>query len=308
MAYACIDVGSNTTRLLVAAVADGRLKELMSQRAFTRIGKSLAKGRVIPAEKIEETAEVIATQARLARELDAAEPVVLATAAIREASNRDEMAAEIERRTGLAVEVLTDAEEARLAFLGATKTLGAPVEGRVAVVDVGGGSTEIAAGTVPDGVDWFASLRVGSGFLADSYLRSDPPTAAELHAVRRHVEGAFEGLRVPPTDSAVAAGGSASSLRRLVGAELSHESLGRATLLLGATPGEELARRFELDPERVRLLPAGVLLLDEVCAHVGGPLTIGRGGVREGAILELAAGRGIGSAASGSPAAAADGP
>ncbi len=83
---------------------------------------------------------------------------------------------------------------------------------------------------------WSASFRIGSGFLADSYLRSDPPSVEELEKVRRHVAGAFEGLEPPPADSAVAVGGTATSLRRLVGAELAHETLERGIRVLSTTP------------------------------------------------------------------------
>jgi exopolyphosphatase/guanosine-5'-triphosphate,3'-diphosphate pyrophosphatase len=155
------------------------------------------------------------------------------------------------------------------------------------VVDVGGGSTELAVGA-PDGtVDWSASFRIGSGFLADSYLRSDPPSIAELEAVRRHATGVFEGLAPPPAQSAVAVGGTATSLRRLVGAELAHETLERGIRVLSLTPIHEVARRFELDPERVRLLPAGILVLEAVSDLLALPLRIARGGLREGVILEL---------------------
>jgi exopolyphosphatase/guanosine-5'-triphosphate,3'-diphosphate pyrophosphatase len=158
------------------------------------------------------------------------------------------------------------------------------------VVDVGGGSTEIAIGSIEGGVVWSQSFRVGSGFLADSYLVSDPPSAHELQAARAHATGVFEGLRTPPVARAVASGGSATSLRRMAGAELSHDALERAIRLLASAPAAELAERFELDPERVRLLPAGVLILEAVGDALGLSLKIGNGGIREGVVLELAAG------------------
>jgi exopolyphosphatase/guanosine-5'-triphosphate,3'-diphosphate pyrophosphatase len=286
VAYACIDIGSNTTRLLVAEPSDGRLRELMTQRAFTTLGKATTKGR-IPEEKIEETAEVVATQARLARELGAEDIAVVATAAVRAAKNREEFGAAVEAESGLPVRVLSGHEEARLAFLGATRTFSGPLDGSIAVVDVGGGSTELVFGTLAEGATWEESFRIGSGFLADSYLRSDPPSVAELESVRAHVGGVFEGLRVPSAVHAVATGGSANALRRLVGAELVYETLERAIRILGSTPIAQVAKRFELDPERVRVLPAGVLLFEELSRLLGLPLSVGRGGVREGVILDL---------------------
>jgi exopolyphosphatase / guanosine-5'-triphosphate,3'-diphosphate pyrophosphatase len=284
---ACIDIGSNTTRLLVADAGNGRLRELVTQRAFTRIGRSLLKGGAIPPEKIAETAEVVATQSRVAREVGATEVVAVATAAIRSASNREELAAAVEAAGGMPLWILSGEEEARFAFVGATRTLATRPEGTIAVVDVGGGSTELAVGE-PDGrMAWSASFRIGSGFLADSYLVSDPPAVEELENVRRHAAGVFEGLEPPPARSAVAVGGTATSLRRLLGAEVSRETLERGIRVLSVTPISEVAERFELDPERVRLLPAGILVLEAVSDCLGLPLRIARGGLREGVILEL---------------------
>ena len=286
MAYACIDIGSNTTRLLVAEPDGDRLRELMTQRAFTSIGKALSKGK-IGAGKIAETAEVVAKQARLARELGARETVVVATAAVREAKNRHEFELAVEEESGLPVRTLSEDEEGRLAFLGATRTFSGPLDGPIAVVDVGGGSTEIVVGTLAEGAIWEESFRIGSGFLADSYLRSDPPAAAELTAVRLHVGGAFEGLRIPPAHHAVATGGSANALRRLVGGELVVETLERAMRILASRPVSEVATRFELEPERVQVLPAGVLIFEELATRLDLPLLISKGGVREGAIIDM---------------------
>jgi exopolyphosphatase/guanosine-5'-triphosphate,3'-diphosphate pyrophosphatase len=284
MLCACIDIGSNTTRVLVAGVEDGHLREVFQQRAFTRIGKGL-KGGDIPAEKIEEVARVVAEQRALVEQLDCAALRVVATAAIRGAANASEFTAAVPD-----VEVLDGAEEARLAFAGATRTLGEPLHGSVGVVDVGGGSTELATGTLAGGATWSESFRIGSGLLTDHYRRADPPSAAELHAMREYAHGVFEGLDLPPVDAAVAVGGSAASLRRLVGATLDGDSLQRAMQVLAAEPADAVAQRFSIDRERVLLMPAGLTVLDAAGAAFGRPLKIGRGGLREGVIFELAGG------------------
>lgn len=289
MSCACVDIGSNTTRLLLAECTDGSLRELMTQRVFTRIGKSIRRDGAIPADKLEETTGVVERQVRHARELGAERIAIVATAAVRQARNGTDLTDAIHTATGLPTRVLSEEEEARLAFLGASRTLGMPVDGNLAVVDVGGGSTEIAIGSIDEGVIWSQSFRIGSGFLADSYLLSDPPAANELQAARAHATGMFEGLRTPPVARAVASGGSATSLRRMAGGELSHDALERAIRLLASAPAVELAERFELDPERVRLLPAGVLILEAVGDALGQSLKIGNGGIREGVVLELAA-------------------
>ena len=289
MAYACIDIGSNTTRLLVAEAADGQLRELLQQRAFTLIGKGRRREDRIDDSKIAEVAQVVATQVRLAEELGALELRAVATAAIRQSANGDELAAAIREEAGVDVHILDGEEEARLAFVGATRTLGHHPDGEVGVVDVGGGSSELALGTLAGGVRWSASFRVGSGYLADAYLRSDPPSIGELNAVRQHVAGVFEGLELDSPSLGVAVGGSATSLRRLVGGVLEHETLERGIRVLASNPIDKLARSFELEPERVRLLPAGILILEAASDQLRVPLQIGRGGLREGVVLEMIA-------------------
>ena len=156
------------------------------------------------------------------------------------------------------------------------------------MVDVGGGSTEIAVGTVHGGVVWSTSIRVGSGFLADAYLKGDPPGPAELNAMREHAAGCLDGIEVPAAQSAVAVGGSAASLRRLVGDTLARASLERALATLCGAPAAEIAAELGLDPVRVRLLPAGIVLLGVAAQRLGQPLQIGRGGLREGLLLDMA--------------------
>jgi exopolyphosphatase/guanosine-5'-triphosphate,3'-diphosphate pyrophosphatase len=236
---------------------------------------------------------------RLAEELGAEAIRTVATAAIREATNRGDIVAEITRVAGVPVEVLSEHEEGRLAFLGATKTLGHPVEGEVAVVDVGGGSSEVILGSA-EGLRSVQSFKIGSGALGDDFLSNDPPSPAELRAVREYIAEFFEGVEFEQPGQAVAVGGSATSLRTLVGAALEYETLERAIRVLTGDPIAEVAKRFELDPRRVRILPTGVLLLEKLSELLGQPLQIGKGGLREGVILEL-----LNGAANGNPHAVA---
>ncbi len=256
----------------------------MAQRAFTRLGAS-RRGE-IPDEKVAEVAELVASQVRMARECGVETIRVVATAAIRQAANREAFCEAVEAAAGVPVAVLSGDDEARLAFAGATRTLHHVPLGEIGVVDVGGGSSELVVGTMAEGVSWSASFRVGSAFLADGYLRSDPPSVDELDHVRAHVAGVFEGLDAPQPGVAYAVGGSATSLRRVVGAELNRTTLAHGIRVLGAAPAEEVARRYELHPERVRVLPAGMLLLDEAARVFGCPLRIASGGLREGVVLE----------------------
>jgi len=284
---AAIDIGSNTTRVLVAEPRDGQLRKIMEQRAYTRIGKESKRHGAITAEKVAELSDVVATQVRLAGELGAEAIRIVATAAIREATNRDEVAAEIGRAAGIEVDVLSEEAEGELAFVGATKTLGHPAEGEIAVVDVGGGSSEVISGTVAGGVREVRSFAIGSGSLADDFLDSDPPSAAEMREVRERIGGFFEGVELDQPEQAVAVGGSATSLRRLVGAVLEYETLERGIRVLAGAPIAEVARQFELDARRVKILPTGVLLLEKLSQLLGQPLQIGKGGLREGIVLSL---------------------
>jgi exopolyphosphatase / guanosine-5'-triphosphate,3'-diphosphate pyrophosphatase len=287
MLGAAIDIGSNTTRVLVAEPQKGQLRKVMEQRAYTRIDKASQRDGAVDRAKIDEVADVVATQVRLAQEIGAEAIRTVATAAIREAANRDEIVAEINRVAGVDVDVLSEHEEGRLAFIGATKTLGHPVEGEIAVVDVGGGSSEVIYGTVPDGVRSVRSFKIGSGSLADDLLKSDPPSPAEIRAVRDAISDFFSAEELEAPDQAVAVGGSATSLRALVGSVLEYETLERAVRVLTGDPNAEVAKRFELDPRRVRILPTGVLLLEKLSELLGQPLQIGKGGLREGVILTL---------------------
>ena len=287
MLYAAIDIGSNTTRVLVAEPTEGQLRKVMEQRAYTRIGKASQHNGAVDAEKIAEVAEAVATQVRLAEEVGAEGIRTVATAAIREATNREAIVAEITRVAGVPVDVLSEHEEGRLAFLGATKTLGHPVEGEVTVVDVGGGSSEVVVGSASEGLRSVQSFKIGSGSLADDFLSNDPPSPAELRAVREYIAEFFDGIEFEQAGQAVAVGGSATSLRALVGAALEYETLERAIRVLTGDPIADVAKRFELDPRRVRILPTGVLLLEKLSELLGQPLQIGKGGLREGVILDL---------------------
>ena len=290
MLCAAIDIGSNTTRLLVAEPQEGQLRKVMEQRAYTQIGADMKRDGKISAQKLAEVGEVVATQVRLAQELGAEAVRTVATAAIREAGNKKKAIKAIEGIAHVEVDVLSEHEEGRLAFVGATKTLGHPVDGDIGVVDVGGGSSEIVVGTVADGVDWVKSFKIGSGHLTDDFLTQDPPSASEIRKLRAYIDDFFDGVDVPTPDQAVAVGGSATSLRTLVGAVLEYETLERAVRVLSGDPIADVAKRFELDPRRVRILPAGVLLLEKRSELLGQPLQIGKGGLREGVILDLLGG------------------
>jgi exopolyphosphatase/guanosine-5'-triphosphate,3'-diphosphate pyrophosphatase len=263
------------------------LRELFSERAFTRLGAGCGRDGEIAPEKVAEVAAIVARQARTAHELGVASLRVVATAAVRQAVNGAALAAAIRDACGARLEILGGDDEARLAFAGAVGMLADPPEGRLGVVDVGGGSTELVVGTAAGGVTWSVSLPVGSSVVTDADLPTDPPSGAELTVLRRKLGRVFADVDVPHPVRAYAVGGSATSLQRLVGSlELEREALARGLQALVTRPAAEIALRLGLHPERARLLPAAILLLDAASRALQAPLALAGGGLREGVVLE----------------------
>ncbi len=185
--------------------------------------------------------------------------------------------------------MLSPEEEARLAFVGVSGMLSeSEAEGELGVVDVGGGSSELVVGRAPRRhVGWWASVALGSAVLTHRVLTDDPPGEAQLDGARRQIAAELGTLRVPrpatgrrgrrQRDLAEHARGARCWTRRRCRGR-SHCSCanGRA----------EVAGRFGIDPERARLLPAGLLILEGVARAFGAPLRVGQGGIREGVLLE----------------------
>jgi exopolyphosphatase/guanosine-5'-triphosphate,3'-diphosphate pyrophosphatase len=283
---ACIDIGSNTTRLLVADCPNGEISRVHEERAFTHIGRDRLADGSIPPEKLAQVAAVVAGQLETARRLDCSEVRAVATASVRRAANGPQLAAAVREHCGLEVRILTGEEEARLAFVGAAGSFGRVPVGALGVVDVGGGSSELVVGRVPDEIRWSTSFPLGSGDLTVRFLRSDPPSSAELAAAREEVNATIGKLDVPRPDEAAAVGGSAASLARLAGRILDPAAFVRALGRLVAAPCHEIAQRFGLDAERVRLLPAGLLILEAASYSFETPLVVTAGGLREGVLME----------------------
>ena len=198
--------------------------------------------------------------------------------------------AALRERAGVEAEVLSGEEEARLAFHGAARTLDPPPGGTLAVVDVGGGSTEIAVGTLADGVH-LGAVVPGRLELAPRRVRRRP---AERDRSGAYARAGARGLRRrrdprrPPTPSPWA--GARRRCRSSSARSSTRPALERALGVLAGATAREVARLHGLAHERTQLLPAGILVLDAAAQALGGrPLRIGRGGLREGVVLELAA-------------------
>jgi exopolyphosphatase/guanosine-5'-triphosphate,3'-diphosphate pyrophosphatase len=228
--------------------------------------------------------------AGVARKLGASDLRIIATSAAREAENGQELAVRVLADTGHELEIIDEDEEARLAWVGALNALDEPWEGEVGVVDVGGGSTEVVVGSIGNGIHFSQSYRLGSGRLTDLCIEHDPPRPFELERVRRIIDETLPPVgEIPQPQHASAVAGSASNLRRLVGPLLDVEALERAVRILCEHPSRRIARRFELEHERVRIMPAGALILHACAVRLGVPLWFCKGGIREGAVLEMVA-------------------
>ncbi len=285
-----VDVGSNTVRLLVASVAGEIVDPVLEEREHLGLGADVERAGRIPKVKLRQAADVARRYSRTAREHGADAVEVIVTAPGRRSDNAAALVAALAVATGWPVRILDPDEEGRLAFDGAvSRTPG--LEGSVGVCDVGGGSTELLVGTAEAGAAWCRSLELGSIRLMARVGGGDPPEKRIVSQLRREVERAFAGVTPPLPQSALATGGSARALRKLVGRTLGEDELAEAVRMLRARPSASVSRVFGLDPLRARTLVAGVIVLAEAQRRLGVPLVVARGGLREGAALGLAAER-----------------
>jgi exopolyphosphatase / guanosine-5'-triphosphate,3'-diphosphate pyrophosphatase len=278
---ACIDVGANTTRLLVADVPPGQAPRTVHNEHVSLSLRPRADGNLGPAMG-RALAGVVQRQLEAARDHGAVAVRIVATGPLRAARDRDHVLEGL----GAPVEVLTGEEEARLAFAGATA--GLRLDGAVGVVDAGGASTELAVGTCAGGAAWTASVPVGSGVLLRAHVDADPPEPDELDALMRAARRAFQGLLPPRPQHVLAVGGAAGSLKALCGEVLDEPALDRALATLCSGTCSDVAARTGLRAERVALLPAALALLAAAFEVLGGPARLVEGGLREGVVSELA--------------------
>jgi exopolyphosphatase/guanosine-5'-triphosphate,3'-diphosphate pyrophosphatase len=288
MRVAIVDVGSNTVRLLVASRSSDHVEPLREERAYLGLGAVVEREGRVPEEKIAQAANVARGFSRIARSLDADNVEVIVTAPGRLSDNADVLLAALACSTGWPVRILSADEEGRLAFAGALARADDLPES-VAVCDVGGGSTEILVGTRSAGPVWGRSFELGSIRLTHRFFGSDPPDKRAVAALRAEVERRLAGIVPPLPQAALATGGSARALRKLVGRTLGAEELAEAVRILRRRPAARIAATFELDLLRARTLAAGAIVLAEAQRRLAVPFQVARGGLREGAALDLLA-------------------
>jgi exopolyphosphatase/guanosine-5'-triphosphate,3'-diphosphate pyrophosphatase len=287
MRVAVIDVGSNTVRLLVAALKNGSVKPVREERTAVGLAREIERTGRIAEKKIERAAQVARRYARDAAKAGAERVDVLVTAPGRQSENGADLVDALVSATGLGVRALSAEEEGGLAFAGVVSTF-PDRPASIAVCDVGGGSTQIVFGTA-EGPAWFKTLDIGSLRLAQRHALSDPPTRAELGRVREDVEGSFDGVASPLPRCAVATGGTARALKKIVGRTLGPKELVEAEAVLRAAPACEIADEYRIPLWRAEIVPAGVVVLSAAQRRLGVPFVVARAGLREGAALELLA-------------------
>jgi exopolyphosphatase/guanosine-5'-triphosphate,3'-diphosphate pyrophosphatase len=280
MRVAVVDVGTNSTRLLVADVDDRALRELQRESIVTRLGEGVdATGRLGDAPQ-QRVFDALDGYTRAIDRHGVERRTAVMTSAVRDAANGPEFAAAVRERYGLDGRTLSGDEEAELTFLGATAARDPDDPTALLVIDIGGGSTELVVGTGGT-VEFHTSTQTGVVRHTERHLRSDPPTTPELHALAADVRTSFQAAARVPAGAAVAVAGTATSCASIdlaldpydsaavEGHRLSRERLEEILARLAALPLAERRHVTGLDPNRAPTIVAGVIILLEALAAFG---------------------------------------
>ena len=299
---AAVDIGTNSTRLLVADLDDGRITDVERDTRITRLGEGVDERRRLLPVPIARVRNVLTDYRRRIEALGAERTLAIATSAIRDAENGEAFLGEIEWSYGFATRLLSGHEEALMTYRGVTSER--RLEAGTVIIDIGGGSTELIAGE-PDGVHWHDSLDIGSVRLTERFLHSDPPTAAELDACAAQAR-ALLGERIPEeirsvTTTAIGVAGTITSIAALAlgleeydrdrvhGSRLSAEDLSAQLDRLAAVPLAERRTFRPLDPDRAPVIVAGAVIAREALTFFGlDALEISERDILDGAALAAA--------------------
>jgi exopolyphosphatase/guanosine-5'-triphosphate,3'-diphosphate pyrophosphatase len=280
---AVLDLGTNSTRLLVADVAAGEVRELDRRTTITRLGQDVDRtGRLAP-EAIERVCEAVAGYRRAIDDLGAERAVALATSAVRDSANADDLVQALHDRFGIELRTISGDEEARLTFLGATS--GRPDDGPTLVLDIGGGSTEFVVGRPGCDPDFHVSTQAGSVRQTERHVTSDPPPPDELTRLADEVRRTFVEENPRKVRDGVARGiavaGTATSLaaidqelepydpERVHGYVLQLAEAERILAQLAAVKLEERQQIAGLHPRRAPTIVAGTVILVEAMRAFG---------------------------------------
>jgi exopolyphosphatase/guanosine-5'-triphosphate,3'-diphosphate pyrophosphatase len=184
--YGALDLGTNSTRLLIAEVENGRTLTRKRLTRITRLGKGVDEHKFISEPAMKRTARALSSYKESMVEYGVECYRAVATSAVRDAANRDWFVQKIYESSGVRVDVISGQEEAHLSFLGATSEMGERLKEGILVVDVGGGSTELILGD-EGGIRLSASKDVGCVRMSERFLKSDPPTEEEIARMMEHI-------------------------------------------------------------------------------------------------------------------------
>jgi exopolyphosphatase / guanosine-5'-triphosphate,3'-diphosphate pyrophosphatase len=288
MLVAVIDVGSNSVRLLTAEIErNGDARAIERDRVYLRLGDDAYNFGRIGARKLDELEFVAERFALRARTLGVERLETIVTAPGRQASNADELVDVLADATRAPVLVLSAEDEARLAWEGAVAALESR-PGTVAVVDLGGGSCEVAVGRPEVGPKWVGSCDAGALRVTRSFLTHARPTSADVDAARAAVRELLADMEPPRPDAALAVGGTARAVGRIVGARFGAGKLDALADRIAAEGHESVGAGLDVTPTRLETLLGGTLVLAELARRLDTKLEVGRGGLREGAARALA--------------------
>lgn len=301
MRLGVLDVGSNTVHLLVVDAHPGaRPLPAYSHKAELRLAELLDSSGAIGGDGIDRLISTVHDALTVAEDRGVAEVLPFATSAVRDATNADEVLRRVEAATGVTLQVLSGADEARLTFLAARRWLGWSA-GRLLMVDIGGGSLEIAFGTDEE-PDAAVSLPLGAGRLTAGRLPGDPPDPADVRTLRRSVRSEIaqvvgEFTRIGAPDRVVGTSKTLKQLARLTGAARSSEgeyvprhlaadALRSWTPKLAALPARERALLPGVSEGRAHQLVAGAVVAEAAMDLFGVvSMEICPWALREGVIL-----------------------
>jgi exopolyphosphatase / guanosine-5'-triphosphate,3'-diphosphate pyrophosphatase len=304
MNLATIDVGTNTTLLLVAHVADSGAVEVLEERAeITRLGRGIGAGGALGAEAIARTLAALTGFAEAARRHDA-RIFAVGTEALRRAPNASEFLAPAAKILGTPVEVIDGGREAALTFGAVVAAFPDVRASDVVVVDIGGGSTEIVIARAGE-VGFRTSLPLGSVRLTERFVHHDPAEDAEVAAIVAAVDAALVGVPFPTgAPQLVGVAGTVTSLAamaqdlasydagRVHGYRLPADALARQIDRLRRATQADRERMAGLDPRRADVILAGALILDRVARAMGVPeIRVSDRGIRWGLLHEVCATR-----------------
>jgi exopolyphosphatase/guanosine-5'-triphosphate,3'-diphosphate pyrophosphatase len=284
---AALDIGSNTVHLLVAAWRDGRIEPLDDASELVGLARGVYAGKMIAPESLDRAVAAVEKLVERARSKDAKVVRLVATAAVRDATNKDDLIAAVRRRTGLDLEIIDGEREAALSYQGASA---GEDGGAQQVCDVGGGSTEVIRAEHGH-IILQTSLPLGSSRLADLY-HADPPAADELARVDDAATRALTGLPEWRPARLIVTGGTATTLAHVAGARerryvMSTKELSSQRELFARETAGAIAHSYGVEGARARLLPAGAAIIAALCAATGAADVVLTGaGLRDGLLIE----------------------